>query len=242
MILLGVVLMVVGFGSLILQPMDLGFLDWAEDVQPALGLVVGLLGVVLVVSGIALRKKRAREASGKPGVGEWAGDGYWAGSSPSAPQTTGPLTGGRASGELQADVEPTGLESSPEPVDVDQEQRSGTLGAVPAGGATGPGQVGGKYREPVPAKPAGRRESSPSTGSTDRYDGAPTIRRTDDREAPEPPAAHPDKGKSSRPDGGRQQAGAPGPHQPDELKPRRGDASYEDAVDQSAAEPDDRPR
>lgn len=63
-------------------------------------------------------------------VGQWRGDGHFAGSSPSAPKTAGPLTGEEASGELASDVEPTGLEDDPRDRSAQQGQRSAGTDSV----------------------------------------------------------------------------------------------------------------
>ncbi|MFJ4099023.1 hypothetical protein [Amycolatopsis japonica] len=53
-----------GFGSVALTYTDRQFilLMWAEDYQPVLGIVVGVLGVVLLVAGIVRTKKAAQAA------------------------------------------------------------------------------------------------------------------------------------------------------------------------------------
>ncbi|OXM49814.1 hypothetical protein [Amycolatopsis alba] len=52
-----------GFGSVALTYTDRQFvlLMWAEDYQPVLGIVVGVLGVALLVAGL-LRKKKVAQA------------------------------------------------------------------------------------------------------------------------------------------------------------------------------------
>lgn len=56
-----------GFGSVALTYTDRQFvlLMWAEDYQPVLGIVVGVLGVALLVAGL-VRKNKAAKAEPAP--------------------------------------------------------------------------------------------------------------------------------------------------------------------------------
>lgn len=202
-----------------------------------------------------------KDAKKEP-VGQWSGDGHFAGSSPSAPKTAGPLTGEEATGELQSDVEPTGLDSGPTtrgsgndavpdstgrlatalttdsgPTEDSGSGRTEGTDSVPSGGETGPGPVGGQYREPEPAAPdpqhrgSEQRPNMPaadsSTGQSERGEqeghGASA---TDDAGS----TASPDKGKSSAPSGGHQEAGGPGQPRPDKKQPREAGSSYGDVA------------
>ncbi|RSM71281.1 hypothetical protein DL991_37030 [Amycolatopsis sp. WAC 01375] len=51
-----------GFGSVAMTYTDRQFvlLMWAEDYQPVLGIVVGVLGVALLVAGLVRNKKAAQ--------------------------------------------------------------------------------------------------------------------------------------------------------------------------------------
>lgn len=242
MLQIGILLIIFGFGSVLLETVNMEFrlLSWADDMQPAFGIVLGLVGIALVAGGIALSRRGAKQP-----VGQWSGNGHFAGSSPSAPQTTGPMTGGHARGQLQSDVEPTGLGSGPTSHwgTYAPGGPTGAMGSVPPGGQTGPGQVGGQYRTPEPAAPnpqhrgPQQRPSPPAAdlrgsstngpgGSGQPQGGRPSA------DAPEP-AAGPHKGESSQPYGGRQEAGLPGTPRPDRAQPRQPGASYGDAQDQA---------
>ncbi|AUI63440.1 hypothetical protein [Amycolatopsis sp. BJA-103] len=56
-----------GFGSVALTYTDRQFvlLMWAEDYQPVLGIVVGVLGIALLVAGL-VRKNKAAQAEPAP--------------------------------------------------------------------------------------------------------------------------------------------------------------------------------
>ncbi|WP_409489661.1 hypothetical protein [Amycolatopsis sp. cmx-11-12] len=58
-----------GFGSVALTYTDrqLVLLMWAEDYQPVLGIVVGVLGVALLVAGLVRKNKAARAEPAPPG-------------------------------------------------------------------------------------------------------------------------------------------------------------------------------
>ncbi|MEU0542637.1 hypothetical protein ABZ319_22455 [Nocardia sp. NPDC005978] len=56
MIRIGLWLIVLGFGSVLLQVLDLNFvvLTWADDAQPVTGLAIGTLGLIIALVGAAL--------------------------------------------------------------------------------------------------------------------------------------------------------------------------------------------
>ncbi|MGV9413743.1 hypothetical protein ACWDOP_27915 [Nocardia sp. NPDC003693] len=56
MIRIGLWLIVLGFGSVLLQVLDMQFviLTWADDVQPVAGLAIGTLGLIIALVGAAL--------------------------------------------------------------------------------------------------------------------------------------------------------------------------------------------
>jgi hypothetical protein len=60
---IAVLLVILGFGSLILEQFDMEFrvLSWAHDYQPWVGIGVGALGVVILV--IKLMAGRGKEAA-----------------------------------------------------------------------------------------------------------------------------------------------------------------------------------
>lgn len=202
-----------------------------------------------------MSKKDAEE------VGQWSGDGEFAGSSPSAPRTSGPLTGADASGELAPDVEPTGLDSDPvnrgdgrKPVP-DSTGRLATgliedteAEGVPTGGTTGPGPQGGQYREGEPAAPDAEHRGPqqrpapggrPDSGAATSDDGAGAghgASATDDAGS----TASPSEGETGVPPGGHQQAGAPGAPQPDEMQPREQGSSFGDVARGSDRSQNDR--
>ena len=57
---IGGLLTVLGFGSLVLDLMNMEFtlLSWAEDYQPTLGIIMGIAGVALVVVALVLQNDR----------------------------------------------------------------------------------------------------------------------------------------------------------------------------------------
>lgn len=57
MVRFGVWMMVFGFGSILLQTMDMHFvlLSWADEFQPLFGGVLGGLGVILALFGFGLQ-------------------------------------------------------------------------------------------------------------------------------------------------------------------------------------------
>jgi hypothetical protein len=57
---IGGLLIVLGFGSLILNQFDYEFtlLSWATDYQPGIGIVIGIIGVALVAVGLVLQRQR----------------------------------------------------------------------------------------------------------------------------------------------------------------------------------------
>ncbi|MEV6772559.1 hypothetical protein AB0N05_28375 [Nocardia sp. NPDC051030] len=63
MIRLGIWLMVLGFGSLLLEKANMHFviLSWADDMQPVFGIGLGLVGVVVTMVAVGLK---AGEKSG----------------------------------------------------------------------------------------------------------------------------------------------------------------------------------
>jgi hypothetical protein len=62
---IGGLLVVLGFGSLVLNQMDYEFtlLSWATDYQPGIGVVIGIVGVALIAVGLVLQNsnKNARQ-------------------------------------------------------------------------------------------------------------------------------------------------------------------------------------
>lgn len=135
MVQIGILLIILGFGSLILEQFDMEFrlLSWAYDMQPVFGIVLGLIGVALIVGALLMKKKAAQ---GSPSTGNWVGDGQWAGSAPSAPHTSGPLNGATSTTGAQL----TGPEA----------QRGPAPGSMP--GAPHP-TFGGPSQPPAPGQP-----------------------------------------------------------------------------------------
>lgn len=109
MIQIGILLIVLGFGSLILENLDMEFrlMSWASDMQPAAGIIVGLIGIGLIAAAIMMRRKQHTDSK----VGEWSGNGQWAGSAPSAPQTQNP--GGAPYGGRQHEPQGAWSEGAP---------------------------------------------------------------------------------------------------------------------------------
>lgn len=56
---IGTLLVILGFGSLILEQFNMEFrlLAWANDYQPWFGIVLGVIGVVLILVHFASRNK-----------------------------------------------------------------------------------------------------------------------------------------------------------------------------------------
>jgi hypothetical protein len=58
---IGVLFTLLGFGSLILEQMDMEFriLAWAEDIQPTFGLVLGAVGLTMIAGAVLIGRTRA---------------------------------------------------------------------------------------------------------------------------------------------------------------------------------------
>jgi drug/metabolite transporter (DMT)-like permease len=58
---IGILLTVLGFGTFILEQFDMEFrlLSWASDMQPAFGIVLGLVGVALIAVSLVLNRSKA---------------------------------------------------------------------------------------------------------------------------------------------------------------------------------------
>jgi hypothetical protein len=65
---IGAILTIAGFGSLLLMLMDAHFvlLAWADSMQPAFGIVVGIIGVIVLIAGV-LRERRAAPSGPQSG-------------------------------------------------------------------------------------------------------------------------------------------------------------------------------
>lgn len=61
---IGTLLTIAGFGSLLLMLMNYHFvlLAWADPMQPAFGIVVGILGVILLAAGFLNDRQAASPA------------------------------------------------------------------------------------------------------------------------------------------------------------------------------------
>ena len=61
MMRIGILFAVLGFGSFILEQFNRSFLliSWADDMQPTLGIVLGLVGVALIVVSLVLNRSKA---------------------------------------------------------------------------------------------------------------------------------------------------------------------------------------
>lgn len=147
MIQIGILLAVLGFGSLILEQMDMEFriLSWAYDMQPVFGIVLGIIGLALIGAGVMMNQKKNKATS----TGTWSGDGQMAGSSPSAPQTSGPQTGGQPAWGQPA----TGATAQPYGQNQNPLQAPGTPtyggpAPAPAPGQPAPGQHGAPQGQP----------------------------------------------------------------------------------------------
>lgn len=85
---LGILLIIFGFGSLLLAEFGYEFrlLSWAEDMQPAFGIILGIVGIGVLVAAVLMNKrKQAAMTSG----GTWSQPGQ-----PGQPgQFGGPQTG-----------------------------------------------------------------------------------------------------------------------------------------------------
>ena len=64
MLRLGVLFTVIGFGSLLMELTDHQFilLMWAEDFQPAIGIIVGVVGLALIGFNVVRDRKAASAA------------------------------------------------------------------------------------------------------------------------------------------------------------------------------------
>ena len=58
---IGTILAIAGFGSLLLMLMNMHFvlLAWADPMQPAFGIGVGIIGVIVLVAGLARDRQSA---------------------------------------------------------------------------------------------------------------------------------------------------------------------------------------
>ncbi|SDY82697.1 hypothetical protein SAMN05421504_10790 [Amycolatopsis xylanica] len=65
MLRLGIFLAVIGFGSVGFHYSDYQFkiLMWAEDYQPAIGSIVGVVGVLFVVAAVVMNNKKKAAAA-----------------------------------------------------------------------------------------------------------------------------------------------------------------------------------
>jgi hypothetical protein len=83
MMRLATILMVLGFGSALLHFTDiqLSLMMWSEPMQPALGLIVGAVGLVVAVAVVVIKNNKAKGAQapraahpqqpyGQPGQGQ----------------------------------------------------------------------------------------------------------------------------------------------------------------------------
>ncbi len=62
---LAILFIVVGFGSIVLPSLtdrQFVWLMWADDYQPIIGIVVGVVGVALLVANILRAKSKAQQA------------------------------------------------------------------------------------------------------------------------------------------------------------------------------------
>ncbi|WP_067701095.1 hypothetical protein [Nocardia jejuensis] len=64
MIRIGVWMVVLGFGSLLLQKANMHFiiLSWADDMQPVFGIALGLAGVVVALIGAGVQTGQRNDA------------------------------------------------------------------------------------------------------------------------------------------------------------------------------------
>ncbi len=64
----GVLFAVLGFGSLLLEQMDMEFrlIAWASDMQPFFGFVLGLVGLLMIGGDYLLRQRKAARAATSP--------------------------------------------------------------------------------------------------------------------------------------------------------------------------------
>jgi hypothetical protein len=68
MLRLGILLTVLGFGSLLMELTDRQFvlLMWAEDYQPAIGIIVGIVGLALIGVNVVRGRKTSAPAPQAP--------------------------------------------------------------------------------------------------------------------------------------------------------------------------------
>ena len=61
----GVLFAVLGFGSLVLEQLDMEFrlIAWASDMQPFFGFVLGLVGLLMIGGDYLLRQRKAARAT-----------------------------------------------------------------------------------------------------------------------------------------------------------------------------------
>ncbi|MEV0763757.1 hypothetical protein [Nocardia sp. NPDC050435] len=61
MIQIGIWLAIFGFGSLVLQQLDMHFLilAWADDMQPVFGIALGAAGVLVALAGAVAASQKA---------------------------------------------------------------------------------------------------------------------------------------------------------------------------------------
>ena len=224
MLLIGILLVVLGVVSLIVAPTNVDFLSWVDDLQPALGIVLAVLGFGLMAAAF-FKKRAAEQPPGTPVSG---------GSPTGERSTAGRSAAGQPRAGVGNDVEPTGLGSGPTSRDPYVGRGSvptgGQHGVVPPGGRTGPGPVGGEYREPIPGAadpqhPGPQQRPNPAAADARRTPDAPA--ETVGRPVQGSPTAHdvgtagPHHGKSSQPHGGHQEAAMPGPSRADKAQPKR---------------------
>lgn len=59
---IGIAMIAIGIGSLVMRNMGQQyiFLEWAEGMQPAFGIVLAVLGVVVAATGAILRLRKPR--------------------------------------------------------------------------------------------------------------------------------------------------------------------------------------
>lgn len=168
MVRIGALLIVFGFGSLILESMNMEFriLTWARDMQPGFGIIVGIVGVLLIVADVVLKKnKKSRPADG------WSGQNP--GGAQSSPQQGGFGPGGPGFSEHGA---PHGQAPSP--------ATGGGPAFPPQGSPVQPGQPGFGQRaqagfgQPGSGQPAwnsgpGSRQSGLSPQQPPRFEAQP---------------------------------------------------------------------
>lgn len=73
MIRFGVFLAIIGFGSVGLRYMDYEFriLAWAEPMQPGIGVVIGVVGLMLIGIALLLKKNASQSQAVQPAPGQY---------------------------------------------------------------------------------------------------------------------------------------------------------------------------